>query len=289
MPETSLMIKDKFLFKLTLVLLIFFFSVPSNAASRALVIGLGEQEDKRWAKINGDNDIAYVVKLLQQRGFTDIRTLKNNQATKSGILKAFYSLKESCSLGDRVYIHYSGHGQLMTDLNGDESLKWNGWHAQWDQSLIPYDAYMTYCNKDRGEKHISDDELAKLLLGIRKKVGKKGEIIVVIDACHSGDATCGPLDEPIRGVDTKFVIPKDPKAPVEYPIKEEWLTISSCQPYELCSEIKDKKVGKLTYALFNLGASFFRLDNKKMEKLLDETVNKYGGRLRQSPMVRGKR
>ena len=33
---------------------------------RALVIGLGQQEDKVWNKINGDNDVPYVLGYLKK-------------------------------------------------------------------------------------------------------------------------------------------------------------------------------------------------------------------------------
>lgn len=264
-------------------------SIYATPVHRALVIGLGQYEDTSWAKINGDNDVKYVVKMLEQCGYTDIKTLKNQEASKDEIVKAFDNLSQRCKLGDIVYIHYSGHGQLMTDLNGDESSRWNGWHAQWDESVIPYDAYMNYCLKDRGEKHISDDELALHLTKIRQAVGKKGEIIVVLDACHSGDATRGKLDEIVRGVDTKFNIPKDPNAKLEMPLPEQWLTISACQPYQLCTEIKNKRVGKLTYALYSLGSAFFKLGKKDMERYLENFIKKYEGRLPQTPMVSGKK
>lgn len=256
---------------------------------RALVIGLGQYEDSNWSKINGDNDVRYVVRMLEQQGYTDIKTLKNKEATKQGIITALTDLAKRSDTGDKIYIHYSGHGQLITDLNGDEATRWNGWHSQWDESIIPYDAYMTYCEKDRGEKHISDDELSQHLTKIRKAVGKKGEIIVVLDACHSGDATRGEFDEIVRGVDTKFNIPKDPNAPITTPLPEQWLTISACQPYQLCTEIKGKRVGKLTFALYSLGRSFFKLGKKDMERLLENFLKKYESRLPQTPMVSGKK
>lgn len=256
---------------------------------RGLVIGLGQYEDSNWAKINGDNDVRYVVSMLERIGYTDIKTLKNQEATKKGIINALNSLAGRCNLGDRVYIHYSGHGQLMTDLNGDESTRWKGWHAQWDEAIIPYDAYMTYCDKDRGEKHISDDELAECLTKIRQAVGKKGEIIVVLDACHSGDATRGELEEVVRGVDTRFNIPKDPNAPLTTPLPEQWLTISACQPYQLCTELKGKRVGKLTFALYSLGKHFFNLSNNDMERYLENFIKKYESRLPQTPMVSGRK
>ncbi len=262
------------------------FSAP---VGRALVIGLGTQEDSNWSKINGDNDVGYVVKMLENRKYTDIKTLKNGQATKQGIVNALVALANRCGVGDRVYIHYSGHGQLVTDLNGDEAARWQGWHANWDESLIPYDAYMVYCDRDRGEKHLTDDELGYYLSNIRSKVGKRGEIIVVIDACHSGDATHGVADEVVRGAYPKFSIPKNVNAPISGHIAEQWLTISACQPYQLCAEIKDKRVGKLTFALYSLGAALFNLNNEDMERYLERFVKKYEGRIPQTPMVTGRK
>ena len=36
---------------------------------RALVIGLGEQQDKVWKKINGDKDVPFVQAMLKNAGF----------------------------------------------------------------------------------------------------------------------------------------------------------------------------------------------------------------------------
>lgn len=261
----------------------------SHAIHRALVFGLGKQEDARWGKIHGDNDIHYVVNLLQSMGYTDIQTLKNEQATKRAMVDAFMNLAWRCKKGDHVYIHYSGHGQLMTDLNGDEALKWNTRHSGWDEAWIPYDAYMTYGDKDRGEKHLADDEVALLLQAIRRKIGGKGTLTVVVDACHSGDATCGESDEGVRGVDLKFNIPNDLRTEQEKPIEEEWQTISACKPYQLSTEIKSLQVGKLTFALYTLGAEVQKLNNRQLEDKLSNLMEKHKGRLPQNPMVTGKK
>ena len=60
------------------ILLNVLFIVPLQAQTRrALVIGLGEQEDKSWAKINGDKDVPYVKEMLIKSGYKDIVTLVN--------------------------------------------------------------------------------------------------------------------------------------------------------------------------------------------------------------------
>ena len=177
----------------------------SAQTRRALVIGLGEQQDKSWAKINGDKDVPYVKEMLTLSGYKDISTLINNQATKSGIVSAIKKLTQRCQIGDVVYVHFSGHGQLVTDVNGDEEDKW-------DESWIPYDAYLRYGANDRGEKHLIDDEINVLLTGIRKKIGTNGKLLLVVDACHSGDSSRGDdLDETVRGVYDEFIIPVNKK------------------------------------------------------------------------------
>lgn len=267
------------------------FAIGANAVThRALVFGLGRYEDRAWRTIHGDADVYYVHQMLTQCGFTDIKTLKNEEATKTGMVKAFIALANRCQRGDVVYVHYSGHGQLMTDIDGDESLRSTARHAKWDEAWVPYDAYMHYCEKDRGEKHFCDDEVAFYLGVIRDKIGRKGKLIVAIDACHSGDATRGEDDECVRGVDTKFNIPKDPHADgaTTAPV-EDWMTISACRPYQLCTELKDVNIGKLTYALYSLGKKVMTMTNDELERMLNEYMEMNKGRLPQNPMVTGRK
>lgn len=275
------------------IVFLFFFSliqaVPcfaQNVTKHALVFGLGEQQDASWGKINGDKDIEYIVPLLQSAGYTDIVTLKNSQATKDAMIDAFAALAGRCSEGDAVYVHYSGHGQLMTDINGDEQFKWSGRHAQWDEAWIPYDAYMMYGPNDRGEKHLSDDEVARCLSAVRESIGPEGELVVVVDACHSGDATCGDVP-PVRGIDVKFTIPMNSDAPLEKPIDEQWLTVSACKPFQLNAEMNTPKVGKLTYALYTLGLGILDKENTELQKALAGFMDENKGHLPQSPVVSG--
>ena len=255
---------------------------------RALVFGLGEQEDKTWGKINGDKDIEYIVPMLQGAGYTDIVVLKNSEATKAAMVAAFEAMAQRCAKGDVVYVHYSGHGQLMTDLDGDEQLKWSGRHAQWDEAWIPYDAYMLYCDKDKGEKHMCDDEVAALLAGIRKSIGKEGELMVVIDACHSGDATCGDGMPPVRGIGIQFDIPRDGSvAKKSKPVEEQWLTVSACRPYQLNVEMQSVQAGKLTYAIHTLGIDVLDKDAAELQQELARFMDESKSVLPQSPVVSG--
>lgn len=278
--------------KRTYILTVIFFIAVSHTFAvthRALLIGIGKYEDAAWGRIHGDNDVDVMERMLHKTGFSDIVILKNEKATKHGIVSAFKDLTKRCCKGDVVYLHYSGHGQLMTDLDGDESLRHTAKHAKWDEAWVPYDAYMNYCQKDRGEKHMSDDEVAVLLTNIRNKIGEMGYITVVIDACHSGDATKGEEGECVRGVDTKFNIPRKPGMPSTKLIEEQWQTISACRAYQLCTEMKGLNIGKLTYAISLLGGRVFTMDNGKLQQSLQVFMDKHRGRLPQNPVVTGKK
>ena len=250
---------------------------------RAVVIGLGEQLDKSWGKINGDKDIPLVVSMLKANGFSDIVTLTNKKATKAGIVYAFNSLINRSQKGDIIYMQFSGHGQMMTDLNGDEN-------DGLDEAWIPYDAYLKYCPKDKGEKHLSDDEIANYLTKLRSKIGNEGVIAVVVDACHSGDSTrdlCEKDSVVVRGVDVDFVIPgKRAKSSVR--ASESWLTLSACQDYQLNQEYNG--VGKLTHILANNWRQYVGKSDQTIYEAIDEVyeTRKYKGPVAQNPRLSGK-
>ena len=263
---------------ITYLLLLLSLSVTAQT-KRALVIGLGEQQDKAWNKINGDKDVPLVQTMLKSAGFKSVTTLVNRQATKTAIIGAFRKMAASCKQGDVVYIHYSGHGQQITDVHNDE-------RDGLDECWIPYDACRKASATYHGEKHLTDDELNVYLNAIRNKIGAKGKLLVVIDACHSGDGTRGEDDEIVRGVeDTLVVDSQNARGLYETfeaiksffmgdngkeniinikakPLAERWITISACRSDQVNFEMKKPAVGKLTYALWT--------EQKKSEKVSNE-------------------
>lgn len=252
---------------------------------RALVIGLGEHEDPAWNKINGDKDVPYVMELLKEARYGQILTCVNEQATKAGIVKAFKVLEQSCRTNDLVYVHFSGHGQQMRDTDGDEA-------DGLDECWIPYDAYRKPCSKDRGEKHLTDDEVNGLLMGIRSKVGEGGKMLVVIDACHSGDATRSP-EETVRGVADVFETVKswlgmagDADSGIR-PNREPWITLSACQSNQVNIEMRQPVAGKLTYALYTMLKGETPEGNTAFFRSLSRFVNSNTGSRPQKPVMTG--
>ena len=61
-------------FFITIVCMFFMLTVPVALRAqtrRALVIGIGQQEDKDWGKINGDKDVPFVEEMLGNADFEE--------------------------------------------------------------------------------------------------------------------------------------------------------------------------------------------------------------------------
>ena len=287
---------------ITYILLLLSLSVTAQT-KRALVIGLGEQQDKAWNKINGDKDVPFVQAMLKNAGFKSVTTLVNRQATKVGIVVAFKRMTALCKHGDVVYIHYSGHGQQMTDVHNDE-------RDGLDECWIPYDACRKASATYHGERHLTDDELNVYLNAIRNKIGAKGKLLVVIDACHSGDGTRGEDDEIVRGVEDTFVVDSQNARGLyetfetiklffmgdngkkniintkAKPLPERWITISACKSNQVNFEMKKPTVGKLTYALWTELKNSDKVSNGEFMKRIRKFVNRNTSS-RQQPEMTG--
>ena len=288
---------------ITYILLLLSLSITAQT-KRALVIGLGEQQDKAWNKINGDKDVPLVQGMLKSAGFKSVTTLVNRQATKIGIVGAFKRLTVSCKQGDVVYIHYSGHGQQITDVHNDEK-------DGLDECWIPYDAYRKASATYHGEKHLTDDELNVYLNAIRNKIGANGKLLVVIDACHSGDGTRGDNDEVVRGVEDTLVVDSQNARGLyetfemlkslfmgDYdkekiindkakPLAERWITISACKSDQVNIEMKKPAVGKLTYALWTEQKKSEKVSNEEFMRRIRKFVNRNTCSRPQQPEMTG--
>lgn len=226
----------------------------------ALLIGISDypqykDSDASWSRIHGANDVQLLSPILSKQGFK-VTTLTNKLATHEAITKSLIKLGQSIHPGDIVYIHLSGHGQAVEDENGDEA-------DGWDEAFIPYDAQHRYKRGVyQGENHLLDDELNSHLNSIRKKVGEKGVVYVVMDACHAGSSYRGEEEDDsvyVRGTDIGFSKNGKTYAP---PIdKRGNIRVSSgkgmshiymleaCRSYQVNTEIKEngQYCGPLSY------------------------------------------
>ena len=217
---------------------------------RALLIGIGEYPPgSEWTLVHGDNDVRIIREFLLGQGLRGecLETITNEKATKKGILSALERLTKIAGKNDAVYIHFSGHGQQVTDLDGDE-------RDGFDEAWVPYDAWKKYVARVyEGENHIIDDEINVCLKKLRAKVGAKGRITLVSDACHSGSGSRGlGDDEYFRGTDEKFILPSRVARKSGRSNTVEWLFIGACKSYQTNYELKapdGKFYGCLSYVI----------------------------------------
>lgn len=215
---------------------------------RALLVGISDygnamEDPNKWANISGANDIKLLSPLFSEHGYT-VTSLVDAQATHAGITKALEKLAKDSKKGDRGYIHFSMHGQPFEDLNGDEE-------DGWDEALIPVDAEMLYAEGVyEGKNHLLDDELESYFNEIRNKLGSEGQLIVILDACHSGTASRGD-DDHIRGTREGFTRSGKDYTPDRTQETNDYFTVAStkgqspitfieaCRSYQVNREVRD--------------------------------------------------
>lgn len=182
-------------------------------------------------------------------------------------MESFQSLITRSEKGDVIYVHFSGHGQQVKDLDGDEA-------DGYDESWIPYDAYRRCCAEDDGSKHLIGDEINTLLSKLRCAVGNEGQILVIVDACHSGKSSKSGINEingfNYRGVGDIFI----PQCKYEQReiINEDWLLIAACKDNQVNFEVKKLRVGKLTYSLYKLREFLPILSNDGLMRMINELM-----------------
>ncbi len=174
---------------------------------RALIIAIGHYPDEGknlWPEINSLNDVPLITTALLKQNFLpkNIWTLEDVQATKTGIEKALDKLIDSARTGDIVVIHISSHGHQIEDDNTNEE------QDGLDECIVPYGAVYT---ADRSvfnkysSGYLRDDVFGEKITRLRNKLGSKGDVLVDMDACHSGTGTRGPATHKARGNNSPMV------------------------------------------------------------------------------------
>ncbi len=145
----------------------------AHAANRALLVGVGQ-----YQYVNSLPGIAIDLNILRQwaprLGFTEVEVLQDQQATYANVRAALQRLTSGLGPNDRALFYFSGHGAQFKDDNGDEA-------DSVDEGLIMSDTDLSGpkpCNV------LLDDEIDALINAM-----PNGELIVLMDACHSGTAT----------------------------------------------------------------------------------------------------
>ena len=281
---------------------LFLFLVPQpglaekDPGKHALIIAVADYpEEGSWPDISSDADVPLIKGALLQQGFPEenIKVLLNDQAAKASLVREFGELSKQVKKGDVVVIHYSGHGQQIEDDNGDEL-------DGWDEAIIPWDAQVRWSDTYKGENHLRDDEMKVLTDDIRKKLGPDGNLLLILDACHSGTANRGLAKS--RGTYIKFSREgyepeekKDQGAFGDLAVGEDkdmapMVTISGAGQHELNYEYYDREKGKSYGSLsFAFSHAMALADEEDTYRTLFDLIQVKMSTIapRQSPQVEG--
>ncbi len=158
---------------------------------RAVVVGVGDYLHLDADLKGPPQDAALIARALVARGVEPgaIAVLvtgagdhlppgvrRAGQPTRAAILAAMAAAGAAARPGDTVVFHFSGHGSLAPDRDGDE-----GGGA--DQIILPMDARGWRGAVGDVENAIYDDELQAWARGL---LGRGVRVVGVLDACHSG-------------------------------------------------------------------------------------------------------
>ncbi len=139
------------------------------------------------------NDVSAMEELLSRltadRYELELKILRDEDATREGIIDGFREHLGQASEGDVAFFYYSGHGsqeQAPPELWAQEPDHLN-------ETLVCYDS------RAPGGHDLADKEIATLLAEVAKA---SPHVIVVLDCCHSGSATRGEDDEGVRRAPT---------------------------------------------------------------------------------------
>ncbi|MEB3283065.1 MAG: caspase family protein [Lyngbya sp.] len=134
--------------------------------------------------------------------------------TYENIVKSFQHITQIAKPGDRIYIHYSGHGGRAKTIYPE----YKGELGQ-DETLVPTDI-----GSENG-RYLRDLEFAYLL---QQMVDKQLQVTVILDSCHSGGAVRGGEDENVRGsgVVDNTVRPQDSLVASSEEIIKNWQNIT---------------------------------------------------------------
>jgi hypothetical protein len=241
--------------------------IEVSGKTYALIIGISHYKNPGIPQLEyADRDAVAFRDYLALSGVdsANITLLTNDKALYADILMAIHELAtEKTIKGDRVYIYFSGHGDVESKVMTQDGY------------LLPYDA-------PRVVYAISAINVRILQEYVSTMSAKGVEVILITDACHSGKLAGG-----IEGLQNIATV-------MEANWKSE-IKFLSCQPGELSLENKQWGNGRglFSYELVNgmAGMADRNKDGKvtlqELNLYLAEHVNDEAKPLEQNPVISG--
>jgi hypothetical protein len=217
---------------------------------KALLVGINYIGTRNQLNgcINDINNIGkYLFSVRKYNSFIVMTDYSAQKPTRSNILAGFAALLKGAVAGDELWFHFSGHGSLTRDANGDEE-------SGKDSCICPLDFERS--------GFISDDIIRNNLALL---VPKGVRLYIVLDACHSGTG----CDLRYKYDDSSYLTNKKAPIPSTY-IANDWslqqtnyefkrynktngevFCISGCQDNQTSADayMNGQAAGALTYIL----------------------------------------
>ena len=152
----------------------------------ALLVGINAYQPPINALYGCRNDVAVLDRFLRARIVDrrlDVRTLLDDEATRTNVIEAFGSHLGQAGPGDVALFVFDGHGSEEPAPPEFAPLEPSGRL----QTLVCVDTGRRVGG--RLSRGIADKELAVL---IRDVAGRGAHVAVILDCCHSGDGTRSP-------------------------------------------------------------------------------------------------
>ncbi len=163
------------------------FTLSPEGDRVALLLGVSKYERERdgFDPLRADQDHEVMTRALGKQGFVEgnIVRLHDAQATRGHVLDAMErmatQIESSKTPIELAVVYYAGHGQQVTDQNGDED-------DGYDEALVLWGAH---AEDPDGHHHLRDDDFGAALVRLQRALGPKGHLLVVMDMCHSGQSS----------------------------------------------------------------------------------------------------
>jgi metacaspase-1 len=158
----------------------------SQGRKIALLVGVGEYTSAEYSSkpLNAAKGVQLMRATLLGQGFLDrdLLVLADADATREGIQNAFETHLLQAEQGDRTVFYFYGHGTQIQDDNKEEA-------DLLDEALVPHDGQRS--SEKNHHNLIRDDDLGKWIKSLRGQTGPEGQVLVLLDACHSGSGLRG--------------------------------------------------------------------------------------------------
>jgi hypothetical protein len=159
-------------------------AAPAMGSKRVgIFIGVSRYQDPGIRPLRvADLDAKAMAQVMQEQGQLDESVvLVNEQATLANVQQLIQTgLPAATRPGDLVLIYWSGHGGRTSNLDGTEP-------DGFDEYLIPYDGRLDPADAVR-KTMLLDKTFGRWTLNLDGR-----QLVVILDACHSGGQTQGAI------------------------------------------------------------------------------------------------